>query len=134
MRANRDSGTDKRSAHISFNAQSSLEVIVILPYALHTMTDITQAAANDKVAEPPKAPEDVEMPMGKMVDDSKDVNRAILITGLILSAFFGLFGLIGLLFITEKRRRRSYLKGCIIGIIIALIILAVLVIVLPLTT
>lgn len=97
------------------------------------MTENTQAAAtaNDKVTQ---ATEDVAMPMGNMDDETKSLHREILVIGLVCSTFFGLFGLIGLCFIEDKRKKRPYLKGCIIGNAIALIVLVILVIVLPLTT
>jgi len=79
--------------------------------------------------------EDVENSIGKIEDDKNSCEYGYFAVGLVLSAFFGLFGLVGLCFIDDKLKKRSYLMGCLVGIIMALSLLVIVyVVLLPMFT
>jgi len=79
----------------------------------------------------PAATEDVSIPVEVTpsptklsIDEdngSKDLSSKWFAFGLVMSIFFGLFGFIGYCFIPDERKKRAYLKGCFIGIVISIV-------------
>lgn len=86
------------------------------------MPENTPVPPSNAPANPQQTPEDVRIPM-EYDDDDKNNNKCYcvqLTVGLIVSIVFSAFGLIGLWYIKNKRRRQFYSVGCAIGIVLSI--------------